>query len=58
MEETEENHRPAASQWQTWSHNIVSPSKAYKAYNTIQYKHGNIQWKYGSIEKTTANKHQ
>ena len=24
MEEMEENHKPAASHWQIWSHNVIS----------------------------------
>ena len=25
-----ENHRPAASHWQTWSHNVVSSTPCYE----------------------------
>jgi len=30
VEEIVENHRPAASHWQTWSHNVVSSTPRHE----------------------------
>jgi len=31
-----ENNRPAASHWQTWSHNVVSSTPCHKRYKNLQ----------------------
>jgi hypothetical protein len=32
-----EYHRPVASHWQTWSHNVISSTPHYQSYNLINW---------------------
>jgi hypothetical protein len=46
VEETEvpeENHRPAASHWQTWSHNVVSSTPCLSGILTDNVS-GDMHW--------------